>query len=148
MIILKLSFTVIAIISLFLSLNKEGGFQKVLTIGFSIILVSTWFEHQLISSFFMLLPLSLLTLIYGATVKSVDKFGKASITLLGLFIFINTYFKISHYPFQTELNLALIVPIILSSIFIIKSKLPKESGFLIIWIFISFLNFLSCFNIF
>jgi len=141
--------TIFSIIGLIFSLKHKGAGQKIITIGLFFAIIMTWFglTELLFYSILLQLFLAFFSLIYGIVSKHINLFERILISVTGLVFTAGTLFKIQHYPFQNELRLLLIIPIVIFIWLTVKNKRkqPKEFGFMLIWIILSIISVIKLF---
>src|SRR5690606_15981894 len=101
----------------------------------SVLLVWTGNKYIITGSFIGLAILTITTFIYGLTVKDLNRIEKISITTIGLFLTISSFFKLLHLPGAGIIKLTMAVPIIITlATFVKGGKLTREMSFMIFWL--------------
>ena len=138
--------SIFSVIGLFFSLKNEGLFQKIITIGLSISVFIAWAGNSsiLLVSLLIQLIFGVISAIYALKVSGLSLIERISIGITGLLVSVGTLGIINHYPWQLELRLSLIIPILLFIWISIKNirKLSKEFGFMLIWFALMIFQFL------
>lgn len=85
-------------------------------------------------SFIVFTLLSIITFIYGQTVKEIDILKKISIITMGFFLTISSISKLFHFPATEVIKFSMIIPIIITLVvFIRERQLTKEMSFMILF---------------
>jgi hypothetical protein len=142
----RIILTLAAILGLLIAFKFKGIFHRVISIGLTISALICWAGSKYIYgvSLAMIMLLSIVTLIYGLTVKGVSNFEKINVTTMGLFLTIDVIFILFHFPGAGIISMLMAIPIIITlTTFIKKRKLTKEMSFMIFWLVIAVAEFLN-----
>ena len=146
----------IAVLGTLIALKFKGVFHKIISIGLTISILFVWlsawigreyynFSMTGIMIFLFVAPLllAIATIIYGLTVKQLNKLEKISITTTGVFFTIFGISNLMHFPFAEQIRLLMIVPIIITLTTFIKGrKITREMSFMLFWLFYATLIFI------
>ncbi len=141
----KVIISIIAILGTLIAIKFKGLFHKVIAFGltFSVLLVWTGNKYLITGSFIGLVILTITTFIYGLTVKDLNRIEKISITTMGLFLSISSFFKLLHLPGTGIIKLTMAVPIIITLATLVKDRqLTREMSFMIFWLIYAIAEFI------
>ena len=141
----KVIILAVAILGTLIAIKFKGLFHKVIAFGLTISVLLVWTGNKYIitGSFIGLAILTITTFIYGLTVKDLNRIEKISITTMGLFLTISSFFKLLHLPGAGIIKLTMAVPIIIALATFVKSgKLTREMSFMIFWLIYATAEFL------
>ena len=133
----KVIISAVAILGALIAIKFKGLFHKVIALGLTISVLLVWTGNKYIitGSFIGLAILTITTFIYGLTVKDLNRIEKISITTIGLFLTISSFFKLLHLPGAGIIKLTMAVPIIITlATFVKGGKLTREMSFMIFWL--------------
>lgn len=133
----KVIISAVAILGTLIAIKFKGLFHKVIAFGLTISVLLVWTGNKYIitGSFIGLAILTITTFIYGLTVKDLNRIEKISITTIGLFLTISSFFKLLHLPGAGIIKLTMAVPIIITlATFVKGGKLTREMSFMIFWL--------------
>lgn len=142
----QLIISAVAILGTILAIKFRGLFHKLIAFGIAISVLIVWIDNKylIMGSFYALLVLTIATVIYGFKVKGLNKTEKISIISMGLFLTLDSYFKLQHLPGVGLIKFSMAVPIIITLISFVKGrKLTREMSFMIFWLVFAFVEFLS-----
>lgn len=134
----KILLSAVAVLGTLIALKFKGVYHKAISIGLTISVLLVWTENKYLitGGFITISLLTIATFVYGLTVKKLNNFEKVSVTTMGLFLVVNSIFKLMHYPFAGLIKLSMIIPVIIALTTFIKGrKLTKEMSFMLFWLF-------------
>ena len=130
--------SIMAIIGISFSITKAKTFQKIISFGLSFSIFITWIgdKNILLVSLLLLTMASLLTFIYGLTIKEISKIERISICFIGLLFAVTIFSKIMYWQGANLMKIILTFPFItyLTGLIINKKAITNETGFMIIWL--------------
>lgn len=128
--------TAVAILGVLVAFKFKGLFHKIISIGLAISFLFSWSrnKYMITGSFIVFTLLSIITFIYGQTVKEIDILKKISIITMGFFLTISSISKLFHFPATEVIKFSMIIPIIITLVvFIRERQLTKEMSFMILF---------------
>jgi hypothetical protein len=92
---------IFAFIATLIAVQFKGLFHKVITFGLTISVILAWATGNreiALACFILFAMMTILTFIYGLTVKDLNRIEKISIITMGFFMIINSFSKLLHLP--------------------------------------------------
>ena len=142
----------IAVLGNLIAFKFKGIYHKIISIGLTISVLfveafswtdSTFLPYLMTGGIIVIL-MTIATIIFGLTAKKLSNLERISVTTMGIFTFVSLMFGLLHLPFDGQIRLSMIIPIVITLITFIRGrKLTKEMGFMIFWLYCAILYWLS-----
>ena len=111
------------IIGIILFKKTKPNFLKGILIGFILSFAISFFENELISATISRLSFGILIFVFSVY-NGINK--KWLNLIIGLFAFTSFFFKSMYYPYASELQLLMIIPLIIYIVILAKDKLENN----------------------